>query len=103
LETLLPAYANCTALPKGLGFSATGGNAGQLSDRAVSRPLPNIDRAMMTRMISLVPSRIWCISALHLNGRLTINDLAEKVGLSLSPCWTRVKRMEADGTKVMRR
>ena len=38
------------------------------------------------------------LSALQLDGRLTINDLAEKVGLSPSPCWTRVKRMEADGT-----
>ena len=38
------------------------------------------------------------LSALHLNGRLTINDLAEKVGLSPSPCWTRVKRLEANGT-----
>ena len=38
------------------------------------------------------------LSALHLNGRLTINELADKVGLSSSPCWTRVKRMEADGT-----
>jgi Lrp/AsnC family leucine-responsive transcriptional regulator len=38
------------------------------------------------------------LSALRLNGRLTINELAEKVGLSPSPCWTRVKRLEADGT-----
>jgi Lrp/AsnC family leucine-responsive transcriptional regulator len=38
------------------------------------------------------------LSVLHLNGRMTINDLAEQVGLSPSPCWTRVKRMEADGT-----
>ena len=38
------------------------------------------------------------LSALHLNGRLTINELAETVGLSPSPCWTRVKRLEASGT-----
>src|ERR1700677_2858000 len=38
------------------------------------------------------------LSALHLNGRLTINELAEKVGLSPSPCWTRVNRLEASGT-----
>jgi Lrp/AsnC family leucine-responsive transcriptional regulator len=38
------------------------------------------------------------LSVLHLNGRLTINELAEKVGLSPSPCWTRVKRLEASGT-----
>jgi Lrp/AsnC family transcriptional regulator, leucine-responsive regulatory protein len=37
------------------------------------------------------------LSALHLNGRLTMNELAEMVGLSPSPCWTRVKRLEASG------
>lgn len=37
------------------------------------------------------------LSALRADGRLTINDLAEKVGLSPSPCWTRVKRLEANG------
>lgn len=45
--------------------------------------------------LDLVDRKI--LSALHLNGRLTIQELAEKVGLSSSPCWTRVKRMEADG------
>lgn len=37
------------------------------------------------------------LSALTANGRLTINELAEKVGLSQSPCWTRVKQLEASG------
>lgn len=37
------------------------------------------------------------ISFLQADGRLTINDLATKVGLSPSPCWTRVKRLEANG------
>lgn len=37
------------------------------------------------------------LSALRHEGRLTMNELAEKVGLSPSPCWTRVKRMEASG------
>jgi Lrp/AsnC family transcriptional regulator, leucine-responsive regulatory protein len=37
------------------------------------------------------------LSALRENGRLSMNDLAEKVGLSQSPCWTRVKRLEASG------
>jgi Lrp/AsnC family transcriptional regulator, leucine-responsive regulatory protein len=38
------------------------------------------------------------LSALHANARLTNNELAERVGLSPSPCWTRVKRLEANGT-----
>ena len=37
------------------------------------------------------------LSALNEDGRLTINALAEKVGLSPSPCWTRVKRLEQSG------
>ncbi len=31
------------------------------------------------------------------NGRLSNNQLAEQVGLSPSPCWQRVKRLENDG------
>ncbi len=34
------------------------------------------------------------LSALHKDGRLTIAQLADLVGLSSSPCWTRVKRLE---------
>jgi Lrp/AsnC family leucine-responsive transcriptional regulator len=37
------------------------------------------------------------LSALWSDGRLTMAELAEKVGLSQSPCWTRVKRLEASG------
>jgi Lrp/AsnC family leucine-responsive transcriptional regulator len=37
------------------------------------------------------------LSALRADGRLTMSELAEKVGLSQSPCWTRVKRLEACG------
>jgi Lrp/AsnC family leucine-responsive transcriptional regulator len=37
------------------------------------------------------------LSALRRDGRLTMAELAEKVGLSQSPCWTRVKRLEAGG------
>lgn len=35
------------------------------------------------------------LSALRLNGRLTIAQLADEVGLSSSPCWTRLKRLES--------
>ena len=38
------------------------------------------------------------LRALHRNARLTNAELAEQVGLSPSPCWTRVKRLEESGT-----
>jgi Lrp/AsnC family leucine-responsive transcriptional regulator len=66
-------------------------------DRRRNRPrAPATTLARRERELDSTDRKI--LSALHLNGRLTINDLAEKVGLSPSPCWTRVKRMEADGT-----
>ena len=34
------------------------------------------------------------LSALRQNGRLTVAQLSEEVGLSSSPCWTRLKRLE---------
>ncbi len=37
------------------------------------------------------------LDALQKNGRLTNAELAEKVGLSLSPCWRRLKRLEDAG------
>jgi Lrp/AsnC family leucine-responsive transcriptional regulator len=37
------------------------------------------------------------LSALRANARLTVNELAIQVGLSPSPCWTRVKRLEQSG------
>ncbi|ENV34214.1 Lrp/AsnC family transcriptional regulator [Acinetobacter gerneri] len=35
------------------------------------------------------------LSALRQDGRLTVAQLADIVGLSTSPCWTRLKRLEA--------
>ena len=37
------------------------------------------------------------LRALHHNARLTNAELAEQVGLSPSPCWTRVRRLEQAG------
>ena len=37
------------------------------------------------------------LDALQADGRLTNAELAEKVGLSLSPCWRRLKRLEESG------
>jgi Lrp/AsnC family leucine-responsive transcriptional regulator len=37
------------------------------------------------------------LRVLQTEGRLTNQDLAEKVGMSNSPCWRRVKRLEESG------
>ncbi|MBX6747632.1 MAG: Lrp/AsnC family transcriptional regulator, partial [Acetobacteraceae bacterium] len=37
------------------------------------------------------------LRALHRQARLTNAELAEEVGLSPSPCWTRVRRLEQAG------
>jgi len=37
------------------------------------------------------------LDALQKNGRLTNAELADKAGLSLSPCWRRLKRLEESG------
>jgi Lrp/AsnC family leucine-responsive transcriptional regulator len=37
------------------------------------------------------------LSALQKNGRASTQELSDAVGLSQSPCWRRVKRLEADG------
>jgi Lrp/AsnC family leucine-responsive transcriptional regulator len=37
------------------------------------------------------------LDALQADGRLTNAELAERVGLSLSPCWRRLKRLEDAG------
>ncbi len=40
----------------------------------------------------------WKILAeLESDGRLSFADLSERVGLSKSPCWTRVRELEANG------
>ena len=37
------------------------------------------------------------LRALHRNARMTNAELAEQVGLSPSPCWARVRKLEAEG------
>ena len=37
------------------------------------------------------------LKALQQNGRISTQELSETVGLSQSPCWRRVKRLEEDG------
>ncbi len=52
-------------------------------------------KALDYRTLDLPDRKI--LSALRADARLTMSQLAEKVGLSASPCWTRVKRLEALG------
>ena len=40
---------------------------------------------------------IAILSALQADGTLSIAQLSEKVGLSSTPCWKRVRRLEEDG------
>ena len=43
------------------------------------------------------PGDIRILRALQSEGRLTNQELAERVGMSTSPCWRRVKRLEDSG------
>lgn len=49
----------------------------------------------MTKPVDEIDRRI--LKALVANGRLTNAELAKAVGLSASPCWQRVKRLEEKG------
>ena len=48
-------------------------------------------------MTDLDPFEIKILRELQLDGNQTIADLAAKVGLSASPCWRRVDRLEREG------
>ncbi len=47
--------------------------------------------------MSLETGDIRILQALQMKGRLTNQELAEQVGMSTSPCWRRVKRLEDSG------
>ncbi|QBK29890.1 Lrp/AsnC family transcriptional regulator [Roseitalea porphyridii] len=49
----------------------------------MSKPIDEIDRRILKALVA--------------NGRLTNAELAKAVGLSASPCWQRVKRLEEKG------
>jgi Lrp/AsnC family leucine-responsive transcriptional regulator len=61
--------------------------------RSARRPKKRFSKTVPA--LDLIDRKI--LSALRMNGRLTMGELAEKVGLTPSPCWTRVKRLEACG------
>jgi len=48
-------------------------------------------------MIDLGPIDRRILAALQSDATLSIADLAERVGLSQTPCWKRIKRLEAAG------
>lgn len=50
-----------------------------------------------TAMIKLDPLDIKILQALQGEGRMTKVKLAETVGLSVSPCWERLRRLERQG------
>jgi len=48
-------------------------------------------------MIELDKIDVKIISALHRDGRMTKLQLSEEVGLSATPCWERMKKLEKKG------
>jgi DNA-binding Lrp family transcriptional regulator len=54
-----------------------------------------VDIAMNMPQLDRVDRRI--LEELQGNARLSSADLAERVSLSTSPCWRRVKRLEEEG------
>jgi Lrp/AsnC family transcriptional regulator, leucine-responsive regulatory protein len=60
--------------------------------------LPFVGRSFaMSNKLGLDSTDKKILSALLANGRISNASLAEKVGLSPSPCWQRVKRLEEEG------
>ena len=51
----------------------------------------------MTQEIKLDRHDLALLRALQRNARASLQELSAEVGLSSSPCWTRIKRMEEAG------
>jgi len=43
------------------------------------------------------PFSLKILEALQEDSRLTVQQISERVGLSATPCWKRIKEMEANG------
>ncbi len=54
----------------------------------------------MTEKLDAIDAKI--LHLIQSNAALSVAEIAEQVGLSSSPCWRRVKRMEEDGIIVSR-
>ncbi|NVD74726.1 Lrp/AsnC family transcriptional regulator [Duganella sp. BJB488] len=46
---------------------------------------------------SIDPASVKILAELQKNGRISSNELAEKIGMSASPCWRRQKELEDNG------
>jgi Lrp/AsnC family leucine-responsive transcriptional regulator len=46
---------------------------------------------------SLDPASLKILRELQQNSRISVNDLAEKIGMSTTPCWRRQKELEENG------
>lgn len=55
-----------------------------------------IDRGFFMRIES-DETDLRLLAALQQNARLTTSELAQMTGLSQSPCWRRIKRLEESG------
>jgi Lrp/AsnC family leucine-responsive transcriptional regulator len=53
--------------------------------------------AAKMKIASLDPASVKILGELQKNGRISSNELAEKIGLSASPCWRRQKELEENG------
>ena len=59
-----------------------------MKSSSLAKPRTKADLDLIDRKI---------LSILRSEGRLTVNELANRVGLSSSPCWSRVRHMEEIG------
>jgi len=59
----------------------------QMAKPVVSPPEP--------RRIDAIDRKILCV--LQEDATLSVADIGERVGLSATPCWKRIQRMEVDG------
>jgi DNA-binding Lrp family transcriptional regulator len=50
-----------------------------------------------SKVAELDSFEVQILEALQQDARITTNELAERVGLSPSPCWRRLKRLQEDG------
>ena len=51
----------------------------------------------MSEEIELDHYSVRILEALQVDAHLTVQQLSERVGLSTTPCWKRIKAMEAAG------
>ncbi len=57
----------------------------------------SFSKIAMSEKISLDPHSLLILQELQRDSRQTVQQIAERVGLSPTPCWKRIKEMEATG------